>query len=276
VTVRAERVDEATARRVVSDALGVSVELYDDGTREGGRMVDALFTYPDGRKAALEVVSDVDVRSTQQFARLARDNALFSVAGLSHGWYVSIGQKANIDKLVERDLVQILGPLEAAGAVRYEGPNQGAQLSPAVERLAARHGIRATRIEAWPAGRVILNPGPWVGSASMSPAFTSRWVSTFLVGPLGMQKASKLRDHEDVDERHIFIWATNRTDMSFQVVLEGSIQLAAGVEPPTFPEGISHLWIGGMTSIQGVVAWFPDRGWWRTPWKWPLVEALPD
>ena len=71
--------------------------------------------------------------------------------------------------------------------------------------------------------------------------------------------AAKRAAHPDVAERHAFIWATPASDMEVQTQLEPGDDHPFPVTAPTLPSGVT----------QGVLAWFPDRGWWRTPWEWP-------
>jgi hypothetical protein len=66
---------------------------------------------------------------------------------------------------------------------------------------------------------------------------------------------------------HAFLWVTASTDFSVQSCLEDRGQPLPS-ETPTLPEGVTHLWVASSMSSQGVLAWFPDRGWWRTPWEW--------
>lgn len=281
--MQSDRFEEVIARQIVSEALDVEVELYDDGSKVGGRMVDAVFKYPEGSTAALEIVGDVDVPSAQQWGRLAKDGFTFQIEGLNHGWFVSIYDRVSIDNLVRGELLAILGRLEAEGISRYRGRRQRryrfdelGELDP-IEGLhdrAATGGVRAAILnEGWPPGKVMLNPAGRVGVGSLDPNDTSKWLSNFLRGARGTQKAEKLRDHVGA-ERHVFVWATSTTDMAVQGVLEGSIEVGPATAAPELPDGITHAWIGGMMSSQGAIAWFPDRGWWRTPWAWPPRDDL--
>jgi hypothetical protein len=82
----------------------------------------------------------------------------------------------------------------------------------------------------------------------------------------------KLAAHNGVVERHAFIWATPTSDMGVQIQLEPGDDHPFPVTPPTLSAGVTHVWVGGRMWRQGVLAWFPDRGWWRTPWKWPTED----
>jgi len=231
-------------------------------------MVDAIFAYPDGRRAALEITSDEHEAARQQAERLADDNWTYSIAGLKQGWYVRVSLDSRINQL-EKDLLGILGPLEAAGIAGYE-PDRWARSISDVDRLAIRHGLKANVIEGSPAGEVFVSQAAWGSTADSDPAVVSRWVATFLTQRLGKRKAVKLRDHKNVDERHLFIWATSRSDLGVRRVLSRDIEIGVDTEAPSLPDGVSHVWVG---AARGVVAWFPDRGWWRTSWRWTPSTA---
>jgi hypothetical protein len=137
-----------------------------------------------------------------------------------------------------------------------------------------RLGIKS----AWPIdastvpGRVYLVPQAWGGFAGHEGT-VGEWVTRVLGEQADVPK--KLAAHPGVAERHAFIWVTPRSDMGVQMQLEPGDDHPFPVTAPTLPEGVTHVWVGGQMWRQGVLAWFPDRGWWRTPWTW-LSESLGD
>jgi hypothetical protein len=112
-------------------------------------------------------------------------------------------------------------------------------------------------------GRVYLVPQAWGGFAGTQHTIGD-WVTRVLRREADV--AVKLAAHPDVAERHAFIWATITSDMEVHTQLEPGDDHPFPVTPPTLPSGVTHVWIGGQMWRQGVLAWFPDRGWWRTPW----------
>jgi hypothetical protein len=95
------------------------------------------------------------------------------------------------------------------------------------------------------------------------------WVTTVLGEQADV--AAKLVAHRGVTERHAFIWATITSDVGVQIELEPGDDHPFPVTAPTLPAGVTHVWAAGSQWSQGVLAWFPDRGWCRTPWRWPKV-----
>jgi hypothetical protein len=83
------RNDEAIAFAVVGQVLGISVEHADAGSGDG--MVDGLWTYPDGRRAALEVTAG---EASQEIGA--------EVRARRRGETTHRSDSINLDKLVEQ------------------------------------------------------------------------------------------------------------------------------------------------------------------------------
>jgi hypothetical protein len=127
--------------------------------------------------------------------------------------------------------------------------------------------LRAWRIVgSQQSGRVYLVTEHWGGSAG-DESTVGAWVSRVLVKQRDVP--AKLAAQSDVAERHAFIWATPSSDVGVQVQLEPGDDHPFPVTPPRLLPGLTDVWVGGWATFQGVLAWFPDRGWWRTPWRWP-------
>jgi hypothetical protein len=77
---------------------------------------------------------------------------------------------------------------------------------------------------------------------------------------------AKLAAHPDAAERHAFLWATVASDFGVQAQLEPGGDNRFPAAAPVLPAGVTHVWVAGALRHQGALAWFPDRGWWRTPW----------
>jgi hypothetical protein len=110
----------------------------------------------------------------------------------------------------------------------------------------------------------------WGGCAG-NETTVAEWVARVLTEQSDVP--AKLAAHCGVVERHAFIWATISSDMAVQWQLEPGADHPFPIAPPTLPLGVTHVWIAGATFRQGVLAWFPDRGWWRTPWSWPSEQV---
>ena len=253
-----ERPDERLARHIVSTVLGVPVERHDYGTAP--RQVDALVCYPD-RVAALEVVADPDKEfNDQQVALYGKKNPL-EVPGLRKSWIVLLSRQAKINN-VKRALPALLLDLQ---------DNPPPKRSPWDVEPSELNRLGITSAdpiyESTESGRVWLLPvgwGGWVGDEGT----VGEWVTRVLVEKAADVPA-KLAAHPGVVERHAFIWTIPSSDMGVQVQLECGDDHPFPVAPPTLPTGVTHVWVAGSARYQGVLAWFPGRGWWRTPWTWP-------
>jgi hypothetical protein len=107
---------------------------------------------------------------------------------------------------------------------------------------------------------------PWGGFAG-AESTVAKWVVRVLTEQSDVP--AKLAAHSGVAERHVFIWATPTSDMEVQTQLKPGDDHPFPVTAPTLPEGVTHVWVAGQYFSQGALAWFPNRGWWRTPWTWP-------
>ena len=74
-------------------------------------------------------------------------------------------------------------------------------------------------------------------------------------------------------DKHVFIWTTIGTEYGIQSQLEDREQ-PFPTTTPCLPAGVTHVWVAGSFTSQGVLAWFPDLGWWRPEWHWPADGSL--
>jgi hypothetical protein len=81
--------------------------------------------------------------------------------------------------------------------------------------------------------------------------------------------SAKLGAHQAVSERQAFIWVRPDSDFGVQAQLEQGEDHPFPRKPPNLPEGVTHVWVAGSAFSSGALAWFPDRGWWRIPWRRP-------
>ena len=260
---------------IVESVLSVPVKRFDYGTAP--RQVDALVLYPD-RVAALEVVTDPDQPFNRQQDALHR-NKTIDIPGLRKSWIVLLSDQAKINN-VKRALPALL--LDWQDNPRPKRPTWDVKSSELV-RLGIkpseleRLGIKPSELDllgitsAEPiddgteSGRVWLLPEHrrgWAGDERT----VGEWVTRILVGK-ARDVPEKLAAHRDVAERHAFIWAIPSSDMGVQIQLEPGDDHPFPVTAPTLPAGVTHVWVAGHWR-KGVLAWFPGRGWWRTPLSW--------
>ena len=255
---RVERPNERVARYVVSTALAVDVVRVEN--RSAASHGDARFVYADGRRAMLAVVADQDSPVDAQWAALENVEHRLTVPGLRGTWVAQLAWQAKL-RDVGRDLprlaIQWQHRLKASGSTgRFRG-----MLPVSLHRL----GVRAFDK---------LREGDDPGVIRL---MTEGWSGTAGSGELGPFVERVLDEHRDVpaklarcsaDERHAFIWVTTGSDFAAQYALEDRDQ-PPPTTAPNLPRGVSHVWVAGSSASQGVLAWFPDRGWWRTPFVWP-------
>jgi hypothetical protein len=235
-------------------ALGVPVCRFDDGSADG--MVDGIVHYPDRRTAALEVVTDHDRKLTEQGAVLHDLKNRIEVSGLRQSWMVILSGKANINKVKQ--------------ALRKSLPTWQDNLPPRseLEKLGIMSAEPITTSNV--SGRVWLTEG-WGRVSPHRAQSVDEWVPKVLRDHRDI--ATKLAAHPDIAERHVFIWTTPSSGMAVQAQLEPGDDNPLPVMAPTLPAGVTHVWVAGHW-CRGVLAWFPGRGWWRTPLMWSLESPV--
>lgn len=254
----AEKPNERAARHIVSEVLGVPVTRFDDGSAPS--QVDALVHYPDGT-GALEVVGDHESAFNEQWAALEKVRHRVDVPGLRSVWSAQLERRAQVRRVAQELPALVLrwqddlSRRHARSELPQELTNLGViMLYPLEDNQ--RSGYVNLHAEGW---------GGFAGSKKMS-SYVERVLAQHDDVP------RKLAAHP-TPEKHAFIWTTIGTDYSIQFQLEDREQ-SLPTEPPKLPNGVTHVWVGGSFNSQGVLAWFPDRGWWRTPWSWPTDQAL--
>jgi hypothetical protein len=88
--------DELLARILLQHVLDATVTQHDDGSAPS--MYDLDIAYPDGRRAAAEVVSTRDAQAMSQAAATQR-KVYTAVAALRSTWFVMMRPKAHVNKL---------------------------------------------------------------------------------------------------------------------------------------------------------------------------------
>ena len=141
-----------------------------------------------------------------------------------------------------------------------------------IHRTPSRPATRLGILSVWPiggsmpGGQVFLFAEGWGAFAG-----DERTVGDWVTGRLSVHAdvPAKLAAHPGVSERHAFIWARFNSDFGVQAQLEPGDDHPLPATPPTLSEGVRHVWVADSARHQGALAWFPDRGWWRTSWMPP-------
>jgi hypothetical protein len=260
-TVTADRPDEAAARHIVSAVLGVPVVAYDNGSRAS--MVDAIIKHKHG-DAPLEVVADRDPAFSALWDALEKRGHQVQFEHLNRAWNVQLRHTASVKRCVAA-LRGLLVSMEDAGLSDLRHTHR--QPFWPLSHLADELGIQmAYAIEHRPPGHVSLHSQGFSGSAGTVDL--AAWTENML--DVHADVPRKLAAHGSTSgEGHTFFWATISTSYTVQSDLEDRGQALWQPRPPELPDGVTHVWIAGSFNSQGVLAWFPDRGWWRTPFMWP-------
>jgi hypothetical protein len=251
-----ERPNERLARYVVSTALGVRVERFEDGTSNG--QIDALIHLPGG-PAALEIVADHEQAFNEQWAALHATEHRLNVPGLQRVWSAQLARRAKVKTVLE-ELPALLLKLESDRLANRPAARHD-RLPLEIQRLGVRllypldddtrSGYVNLHAEGW---------GGWAGSEDVS-----EYVERILA--VEADVPSKLAAHP-AQQKHAFIWTTIGTSYAIQSRLEPRDQ-PMPTSAPRLPDGVTHVWVAGSFTSQGALAWFPDRGWWKPDWKWP-------
>ncbi|WP_157987991.1 hypothetical protein [Jiangella endophytica] len=259
--VPAERRSETLARMVVSHVLELEVRRHDDGRRPS--LVDAQIMFP-SCPAGMEVVSDESPDERRQSAALDKFGRVLDVPGLTHDWLVWLRRTADVRR-VRLKLPGLLRQVER-GDLIIRKPS----VVPDEFTGIGIFRIVESRLSESDSPQVRLMTEPWSGSAEDESL--DRWLRKMFEQHADVPR--KLAAHP-TEHGHAFLWIGMRTENSVQLALENRGQGLPGTNPE-LPQGVTHLWVASPFSSQGVLAWFPDRGWWRTPWRWPeRPEHLP-
>jgi hypothetical protein len=213
-------------------------------------MYDLTLTYPDGRKAAAEVVSTRDRRAMALFVASQR-RGYTQDDRLSRGWCVRVEESARLNEVAAK-IVPLLQQLERAG----------------VEHADAHFGFgchvdldSAQVVSCWSFGQTTKHPpgfylwpptnGAWVGDGEN----IVREVGEFL--PTAPDVAAKLA-HSGLSERHAVLVVTVDRFALFASLDCGALP----VSRPHLPAGVDCLWLVTMKSPPiRVVYWLADGAW---------------
>jgi hypothetical protein len=240
--------DELLARAVMRAVLGVPVERHDDQTRRG--MYDLAVSYPDGRRAAAEVVSTRDRRALELSAAAGKLGYVRRPE-LTRKWIVLVDPGARLKQLA-RVVPAHLAQLEQDGI----------------------HRLRRTFRDPWPAGLRTLGV---VSCVSMPP--TRKHPPGFYLNPYPTAAWSPPGDEvvracdeflavtpdiaakllaSGLTERHAVVVVTVDWLGPLISIEDGAMPTAA----PTLPGGVDCLWMVTLrTPPIRAIFWLGDGVW---------------
>lgn len=240
--------DEQFAYDLVSDDLGVQVSHHDTGLRRSGGMVDGLIHLADGTSAALEVITDADGEVMALWRAIEKEGNTFNIVGLANGWYIHVNHSTRIKKLKPQlaAFLQFLERLKVGSTLDL----MPSRYWPNAEVFSEmnRNGVTSATAHSGNPGDVQLVPVAWSGSAGVGFAPLVEWIDAMFNDNLDV--AIKLVKHEDATERHAFIWATSSSPYGLIYILKNSDPVW-GAPSPNLPDGVTHLWVGGLRTRYG-------------------------
>jgi hypothetical protein len=259
----AERVADVTtpsdhavefARQTIEATLGVSVETWDSGPRQGAN--DLRFEL-EGRGVAVEVKFDVDPRY-REIERVASDTGYIRDDRLHQTWHANIAH----DKRYGRALRALPGLLQAAEDSQWSGGQVwllrriNAALAAQLESLGIRYLSGHPPTEKHPPGFYLM-PDGWGGFVPGAEALCD-YVSELLVGPTMRTLRRQLSDAE-ADERHAFLVVG--IERMISVPLSSRDDPTLPTADPQLPSMVDGVWLCGSTADSRIVAWLPGQGW---------------
>lgn len=221
--------DELLARAVMHAALDAPIKNHDDGSSRA--MYDLIVAYPDGRRAAAEVVS------TRNKLALSLSAAISEIGyvrrpELARMWILLVDPDAHIKRLA-RATPDLLVRLERSGVDQLRRTPYD-PWSPELKSLGVVSCWSHEPTDKHPPG-FYLNPfptGAWIGDGND----TVRACEDFLKETPDI--AAKL-SASDFGERHAVIIVTIDWLGPFSSIEGGALPTT----PPTLPEGVDCLWM---------------------------------
>ncbi|WP_326560029.1 hypothetical protein [Micromonospora sp. NBC_01796] len=238
--------DERLARLVMQTALDVPVAVYDDQSRDS--MYDLRVLYPDGRVAAVEVVSTRSSKAVK-LELAAQRLGHIPKPELSRSWQLLVVPETQLKKLAAAATAHLV-ELEHAGVERC---TRRSQLPPALQALGVASVRSFPPTEQRPPG-FRLNPLP-TGAWEHSADDAVRECVEFLHATpdvLGKLLAS------GAPERHAVVIVTVDWLEAFAALRHGSTPTAA----PDLPEGVECLWMIALKALPiRAIYWLGDGVW---------------
>lgn len=254
VTTHEFRRDEAWAAGIVASVTGATVTPLDvPGAPD--RTPDARLTYPDGRKAVLEITTLADP------AELQLHNLVRRVDWPAPGewsWLVNVGSPQELPK-VEAVYARAIELMERLGVKTVD--ELDLELIDGDDDLTWLATESESTFHGWDGGspaRVHVSPsGAFAVWDNASDEVSASLAAAFEQEPIASHVA-KLLEHED-DERHLFL-ITHTTGLGPAAAFALIEPKAVPSSDPPAPDGITHVWLASGWG-QVVTVWERGPGW---------------
>lgn len=250
--------DEQGACLIAERSLGVVAEAWDVGGRRGA--VDAMLTYPDGRRAAFEVVKLAAEGVLHTEHLLARDNHIWPLPG-RWSWSIAVGSQRDIPRL-QAVYENIIRSCEAAdveqphvhyGWLLSADPDVKWLVQESSSRMLGNKRVPATEM----AGAILMRPAR-AGVVNQSMSGFTDGLSVAFEQPHMPRHFEKLAKAEGA-ERHLFI-ILHDSVLPFSIASELMFDHTIPPEAPPLPNHVTHLWLADGFSRR-VLLWNSSDGW---------------
>lgn len=256
--------DEAVAALLVERATGARARAHDVDGRQGA--YDVSLTYPDGRRAALEVTTNARPGIRHRGVLLGRSRSAWPNPG-RRGWGIVLGTPADIPRL-RAVYARAITTCEALGAPDPASlPEDVLDGDPELRWLAGES--TSSLVAVLPVGSGTARPRHvTVTTRSAGTEVDSRLaalpgaVSRLLVVPHVARRAAKVAAAEEVDERHLLVGVGEggMPDAVYRAL--GGPVAALPLEDPVIDEPrLTHLWLTTDGSGSPLVCWDRTHGW---------------
>lgn len=256
--------DETVAALLVEGVTGARAIAHDVAGRQGA--YDVALTYPDGRRAALEVTTHARPGIRPGGVLLRRSRTVWPNPGRC-GWGIVLGAPHDIPRL-RAVYGRAITTCEALGATDPASlPDHVLDSDPELRWLATQS---ASALVAAPGGdperavrptpvTVTLRPD---GHLASSPESLTDAVSHLLLVPHVARRAAKVAAATGVDERHLFV-GIGEGGLSDAVYrgLSAPVGSLPRADPEIEETRLSHLWLTTDWGGSPLLCWDRRHGW---------------
>lgn len=241
------RIEELLAQRIIQEWVGAQGQVIPLGD---GDTPDIEIQYFDGRRGLVEVKTDVNEESAQQWAALtSREGSQISALPVGLGtWAMRVKPKAKI-AAIENKVIEIIQFLTNNLQTEWDSDYSYPDFPEA--RNWEKFGILGIRkVGESEKDQLFTQPEGISGAVPLDSNLAINWIDKFLVESRWQKSWNRLI-YSQVDESHIFVWMGSNTPDLLRLRASFHPEESPTIEP-TLPEGISDLWIGVHSTFKGV------------------------
>jgi hypothetical protein len=255
--------DEAVAALLVERATGARAVAHDVGGRQGA--YDVALTYPDGRRAALEVTTHASPGIRRNGVLLGRSRHAWPNPG-RHGWSIGLAAPHDLPRL-RAVYARAIATCEALGVTSPASlPEQVLEDDPELRWLATQSA--SSLVAERPADRglpprtVTVTPRPPDADADRRLELLPDAVSRLVLVPHVARRVAKVAAAPGVEERHLLvgIGEGGLPDAVYRALC-GALEALPRDDPLVEDPRLSHLWLTTDWSGSPLLCWERTGGW---------------